>query len=468
MTKYYRYLIAVGVFFVTTLVIFIVLDMKLDKKEQAELDAIAPVNLATFDANSIDELRNEYPDASSMHFLYDLKNDCWTLPAEPNFKFESTSIAQTLTYFSALVSLRKIEANPIDLGKYGLDKPITVTAVLEDDSTYQVLIGNETAIGDSYYACLATGETVYTIAADYAESIALTRNDLREKFILNSSYPFATHFAVERDGKTVFSVSKKDSVWSASAPFDGTLDLANITTYITALLNVKYFEFIEENPADISKYGLDKPKYALELSTEEKDVRVIFGNAYADNTYIYAQFNDSPDVVAFALADIPVIYDDASFIYTSTIYMTGLTNISRAEIVLDGKTVTLDSNIYDDIKEYAVNGKDITDNEELCELYEEFFTGVVGIYFENIDMDAAVDMTAEPVVSAKYTALDGTETKVEYFRCPDDSTYGSNFYYAVVDGKYTNLVVRDNTFNVSRGIRRTYAALMTAIEKFGV
>lgn len=462
--KQYKYIIVLIVLFVGLLTTYLLLDNSMKKKEQAELDAIAPVKLISFEMNDIAEISYGYSDGSEMKFIYDLENDKWTIPSEPDFKFESTTIAQTLTFFSNLSSVRKIEENVSDYAKYGLDAPISVTCVLENSDRHKLLIGNPTIIGDSYYARLDGDSTVYTINAYSAKSIALTRNDLREKYILNASYPFTTHFLIERAGETIFDLSRTgDSEWKAAVPFSGQLDLANISTYITSLLEVQYYDFIEENPSDITKYGLDKPTYAIELSKEDKDVRVIFGNTYADGTYIYAQFDDSPDVVSFELSDIPMIYDDATFIYVSTINAMGIRQVSSLEADVDGKKVKLDIDIYDDVKEYIVNGTDLTDNKELCTLAEEFFAGAAGIYFDIIDMDAVVDTTTEPAVSLKYTKTDGSTVSVQYFRCPAQSKHGSSYYYAVLDGKYTNFVVSDTALNDIRGIRKTCASLLDAI-----
>lgn len=462
--KYYKYLVILGVFFIGSLTAYLLIDKNMSEREQAELAAIAPVKLISFDSNDIASISYSYSDGSSMDFVYDIENDKWTLPAEPNFKFESTSIAETLVYFSELYSVRKIEENPSDLAKYGLDAPVTVTCVLEDSTKHALEIGNPTVVGDSCYIRVVGEDIVYTTSSDVARAIALTRNNLREKFILNASYPFVTRFKLERGGETIFDLQKVSSEWKALAPFDSTLDLANVTTYITALLSVNYYDFIEEDSDDISKYGLDNPTYAIEMSTAEKDVRIIFGDTYAEDAYIYAQYADSSDVVSFELARIPVIFDDAIFIYTSTIYMTGLTNISKADIIVDGERVTITSDIYDDIKEYGVNGIDITGDKEKSELFEEFFSGAVGIYFDYIDIGAEVDTSIEPAISIDYTNLDGSKVSVAYYRCPEDSTYGTSCYYAVIDGEYTNFIVRDNALNDSQGIRKTYASLMDALK----
>lgn len=462
--KQYTYLIVLGIVFTVTLTAYLLLDKSMSEKEQAELDAIAPVKLISFDINDIAEISYSYPDGSSMDFVYDLAKDGWVLPAEPDFQFESTIIAQTLTYYSSLYSVKKIEKDPADLAKYGLDKPLTVTCTLEDSSVYTLYVGDYTLTGDSCYIRASNDKMVYTIASDVAKAIALQRDDLRERYILNTSYPFVTHFKLERGGETIFDLSKVETEWRAFAPFDSELNLANITTYITSLLSVKYNAFIEENASDLAKYGLDNPSYALELGTEDKNVRIILGDTYAEDSYIYAQYEGSSDIVSFELAQIPMIFDEPIFIYTSTIYMTGLTNISKAEILIDGERVTITSDIYDDIKEYGVNGIDITGNKNLTTLFEEFFSGAVGIYFDYIDTEAVVDTSAEPTISIDYTNLDGSAVSVAYYRCPADSIHGTNCYYAVINGEYTNFVVRDNALNDSQGIRKTYASLMDAMK----
>jgi hypothetical protein len=84
----------------------------------------------------------------------------WTSPTHPEAPVTAGNIEELLSNLSGLSILSTLPSDSA-LGDFGLAVPVySIAFVFEDDTTYQIDIGNPTALSDGYYALINGNEIV--------------------------------------------------------------------------------------------------------------------------------------------------------------------------------------------------------------------------------------------------------------------------------------------------------------------
>jgi hypothetical protein len=102
-----------------------------------------------------------------------------------------------------------------------------------------------------------------------------------------------------------FSIEKVKKGWNCEGK-SAQLKSEIIDGFLETLPNTLIYEFSSENIDSLSKFGLDKPKYSITLSTDKTDITIYFGNRVSDK--IYAR-KSNLDKVLLVKSDILSIFD---------------------------------------------------------------------------------------------------------------------------------------------------------------
>lgn len=93
-----------------------------------------------------------------------------------NYKADSTSTDDLFNSISSLKYSRKF--TDTDVKKYGLDKSdFTISVSSNDGKKEDLIVGNKSPVGDSYYAKLKNSNYIYVVDASSIEKFQITSND---------------------------------------------------------------------------------------------------------------------------------------------------------------------------------------------------------------------------------------------------------------------------------------------------
>ncbi len=246
----------------------------------------------------------------------------WLLTSPLNTEGDKTawdSIARTLANAD---KQRTIESASGEFANYGLtDPPLKVTvADLDGASPETILYGKETPTGSETYITLssATNE-VYTAYNTVKTTADKNLFDLRDKTVL----------AVEPDdvqrvdvtvGDTQFQMTRiGERDWQISEPIQARADRSKIRSFVTKINNGKVKEFVDEQPDDLSQYGLIEPATKLVFWTGEAGAEsqwsskgLLLGSTSSVSGQLYAKREGQSNVLAVEpsiLADMPATPD---------------------------------------------------------------------------------------------------------------------------------------------------------------
>ena len=213
-----------------------------------------------------------------------------------------------LIAFTRLYADKVIEENPEDLEPYGLKDPVqTATAFLKDGSEKQYFLGNETPTGNTYYL-MKSGETkIYTVWMNIGQHFSTVLANIREKKLPALNYDIIEYFKLVREPLPTIEVirdrelskgrSLSLSILMQPYALRRGLDYEEYTKVITQVGAIEIENFVTDNPSDLSEYGLDKPKYEVEIRDDQKvGFHLFFGNE-ANEKETYFKFADIPSIL---------------------------------------------------------------------------------------------------------------------------------------------------------------------------
>lgn len=382
--------------------------------------------------------------------------------SEPQDMVLYESRVNTIAYtISGLIANKLVEENASDLSLYGLDKPATVSVKLENNEVKTVEIGKETPSKGGYYAKLKGSNTVYIIGSYDGNILRSTYSDLRDKTLFAESYEDITEFALERNGEIVFKAKKTSDIdWTLTEPIEAAVKSGSIDMILQTFMEASAAEFVERDASDLSKYGLDSPKYKITVGSKS----VLVGAEKEKGSKSYAKFADGDEVFVLNNSVLNFVDKPLKEVVDVFAYITNIQDVEKIVVNIDGQTIVseikTDPEGDTDKDKFYVNGRDVSDVRDSSDsqLFRKYYQGLIGITMSDLDIGAQPE--GEPEITfTYYRKTDPKEVKVEFV--PRDNIY----YYVIRNGKYTNIIVAKDKFDAEDGPRKTYQKLMEAADK---
>jgi len=208
--------------------------------------------------------------------------DEWTIVEPVAYKTDTEMVRALVNKLESLDAIRVIEKRANNLGKYGLDNPrLSVTVSLINGTEKTLLIGEETASKYQFYVKDSQRDTVYTLSNTDVE--AFGDGDpavFRDRNL----------FYIDKDRINVFCLYRNEKIdmvllqyetgkWEFSEPFRANAKNDFVNDILKKVGKLKIKDFIDDDPSDLGKYGLDKPVFSIEVGDRDgKLQKIAFGN----------------------------------------------------------------------------------------------------------------------------------------------------------------------------------------------
>ncbi len=453
MKKYLKFIIILVVLIIVSVVAYIAVDKSKSNDEQKLMEQ-GIEKISQFDVSTLKGIT--VSDSSGTYDLI-LEEKGWNWGENSAaFRINNTKVSQVAAVLSDLSSTKVIEENAQNLSQYGLENGIEISFSLTDGSKHSVKLGSATPTNTGYYIKKSEENKIYMISTDDGEALYIDRNQIKSPYILDVTSNEITNISLERNQKVIFDAEKNENgTWELISPVSNVnVDHSEISAIVEPSIRVASYKYIEENPTDLSKYGLDTPSYALELATEEQSSKVIFGDIPDDDAYgIYALVsNDDYSEVVIFPKDSTVFKKNTEDVINPLLYGHQNSKIDSVNLTLDGKKIEMSVNSKTKI--YNFNGVEITD-EERVSLCAEFLQSINTATFNSIDTEAVIDTSTTPEIEIKFTFKDDTTDNTALYK-------GDNGYYLVRDGKYTGLTVSNETVTA---IKAAYSGILNRVSE---
>ena len=274
----------------------------------------------------------------------------WSVQDMTDYPFAEATINDVANTGLKIDAGQEIAVGAADLAIYGLDAPKTrLTVILKNGEKHTISFGNEIASGSFNYAVLDDSGTIYTVAAATVDKIKYGYLDLLDKSkIVGIEEKNLNSFTFERSkdnlklvsscvyGENVTDESKTTYfTFSVLKPIPKAGNSNNLTILAKEALALAVNSFVELNPSDLTKYGLDNPLYTFTLGTGDKTVVLKVGKKADDSKY-YMMSDAVPAVFtastsAFSLLDMKITEMVDQFVALESIWLVNKVKVDLPE-----------------------------------------------------------------------------------------------------------------------------------------
>ena len=240
--------------------------------------------------------------------------------------------------------VRVIDENPTNLNDYGLSNPrIEIDFKAAGDKEYRkLLVGEKSPTGADMFAKRNDEKKVFLIPAMQDSSFNRTTFDLRDKTLMKFDRDKVDAIDITAGGKTV-AIGKDGGQWKLSKPVQTKADFGSVEGVIGRLQTVQMKSIVADNatPADLKKYGLDKPEATVNLGLGSAKATLILGGKTSENT-VYARDASKPAILTVEAALLDDMKKSADEYRRKDVFEFRPFNANHIEITRNGQTITLE------------------------------------------------------------------------------------------------------------------------------
>jgi len=297
---------------------------------------------AGLDSSKIDEMKvtSAAGDATT------LKKDAggWQVVQPVAAKADESEVNSLTSALASTEITRVVDENPSSLNDYGLSNPrieVDFKAAGDKDSR-KLLVGSKTPTGGDLYAKRSDEKKVFLIPAYQETTLNRTTFDLRDKGLLKFDREKVDGIDVSAGGKTI-AIAKDGGDWKLTKPVQTKADFGSVEGLVGRLQTAQMKSIVADqaSPADLKKYGLDKPDTTINLNIGSSRATLLVGGKAADNT-VYARDASKPAVVTIESSLLDDLKKDADTYRRKDLFEFRPFNATHIEMSRNGQTIVLD------------------------------------------------------------------------------------------------------------------------------
>lgn len=237
-------------------------------------------------------------------------------PAKAGWGYSQDSMRATAFNIVSISALAEVAQNVSDFSEYELDDPQLIARsyyeTSEGDVVREIHIGKMTSLQDSYYARVKGENTVYAVSRYVVENLMTTELQYRELDFFPSylsedqmkveAAGFITYVRVHnpetgsdieinmRTDKELGDMPLGSTKYYMTKPVESE---CNDTIVESKLINVvaaiSITSVVEDEPEDLSKYGLDNPLHVWMKNTDGTEVHYLIGDRSGTAAYVMVE-----------------------------------------------------------------------------------------------------------------------------------------------------------------------------------
>jgi hypothetical protein len=304
-------------------------------------------------ADKIEELRITTSGGDATTVKKD--NSTWQVVQPVAAKADESEVSSITSALATTDIVRVIDENPTNLNDYGLSNPrIEVDFKAAGDKDYRKLfIGEKSPTGADLFAKRNDEKRVFLIPAFQESTFNKDTFALRDKVVLKFERDKVDAVEVEAAGKTLV-MAKDGADWKIKKPLETRADYGSVEGLIGRVQTVQMKSIAADQaaPADLKKYGLDKPQATVNINAGSARATLLVGGKATDTT-VYARDASKPAVVTVESALMDDLKKGADDYRRKDLFEFRAYNANRVELTR-GKDVV----VFERVKGQGENAQD--------------------------------------------------------------------------------------------------------------
>ena len=230
----------------------------------------------------------------------------WQIVAPEAIDADASTVGTLVSTLESLEVSRVVSDNPSSVKEYGLDpaKSSVAFKLAGETTMHKLDLGDKTPTGSDVYARVEGQPKLLLIAAFNTDSLNRTTFDLREKAILKFQRDGVDSLKLEGSAPPAISLSRKADEWRLTEPVTAKADFGTVDGIVGQLSSAR-MKAIETpgaasagamSPADLKKYGFEKPQETVTLGAGSTRATLQIGGK-KDDASLYARDMARPGLV---------------------------------------------------------------------------------------------------------------------------------------------------------------------------
>jgi len=276
-------------------------------------------------------------------FRFEKRDGSWQLVEPIEGPADEGAVSALLSQLVNLKAERSFSKGEVDPKVYGLDTPpMTVTLTTQDGMTFQLEVGEKTALGSNRALTRGDGK-ILLCAGWFANDLGKDLDAWRSHSVVDVSPSKVASLDI-RSGEDHIKVVRDGRVWRLLDPIKDLADRRHVEDLITDINGTRIQEFLDAK-ADLKALGLDHPERTVTIVRTEgaQPVELEFGKTreVKGRQQIACRRNGKDlfwvdDKGQVRLGKAPVLWR------SPVLYPFDSWDVNRLEISAGGKTVKLD------------------------------------------------------------------------------------------------------------------------------
>lgn len=138
----------------------------------------------------------------------------------------------------------------------------------EGQRLFEVRVGGHPPLSSGTYVATAGSDYVHIVTTDLDRSLGKDLSDFRSKKLLDYTTGDVVRLAVA--GKENFEITKDKAQVMFVRPVRVRAELSRVNSLLSSLRNIRALDFVDDQPEDLSIYGLDEPRLKITVRTRKE------------------------------------------------------------------------------------------------------------------------------------------------------------------------------------------------------
>jgi uncharacterized protein DUF4340 len=272
------------------------------------------------------------------------ENGAWQVIAPVAAKADESEVSGITNSLGQISVVRIVDENPSDLKEYGLATPrIEVNFKASGDKDYRKLyIGEKSPTGADLFAKRNDEKKVFLIPAFQESSFNKDTFQLRDKTLWKFERDKVDSVEMTSGGKTI-AMSRASGDWKITKPVEARADFGVVEGLIGRLQSAQMKALVADQaaPADLKKYGLEKPEVTVNVNAGSAKATLLVGGKAEDNT-IYVKDASRPAVMTVESSLVDELKKGADEYRKKDIFEFRAFNANRVEFTRNGQTIAFE------------------------------------------------------------------------------------------------------------------------------
>ncbi|MEI6563866.1 MAG: DUF4340 domain-containing protein [bacterium] len=201
-----------------------------------------------------------------------------------------------------ILSPERLELRRLTTASFGLDTPRVRLLVGNELRVDEVVLGDDSPLGDLVYLRLNGGKDVIGATCQMQDILPIDVDSLRDRSVFSSAIKRAVRLELKYPG-VFLQLALRDGNWRIQQPLDARADNRRVERLLLSLMALKIESFGSTAPADPFVYGLGPDEAAMQISLfiegGKEPLVLTVGKARQDNpALLYAGISDVPSLCA--------------------------------------------------------------------------------------------------------------------------------------------------------------------------